>query len=148
MSGTEAVMCAVRLASFNTQRRLTVVFNGAYHGWWDGVQPGPGNERAHTDILNLKDMSPAALRVIQARAHEIACVLVNPVQGFNPNTPPPNDLVMLTSNVRKAVTVEDGYRAWLKQLRRVCSDVDVPLIFDEVRGYAMISLSLCCHEGV
>jgi 4-aminobutyrate aminotransferase-like enzyme len=40
---------------------------------------------------------------------------------------------MLTSNVRKAVTVEDDYRAWLKQLRRVCSDVDVPLIFDEVR---------------
>jgi hypothetical protein len=56
-----------------------------------------------------------------------------------PHYPPPNDLAMLTSNVRKAVTIEDDYRAWLKQLRRVCSDVDVPL---EVRGYARRSLSL------
>src|SRR5262249_2846328 len=45
MSGTEAVMAAVRLARFNTRRRLIVVFSGAYHGWWDGVQPGLGSER-------------------------------------------------------------------------------------------------------
>jgi glutamate-1-semialdehyde aminotransferase len=42
MSGTEAIMCAVRLAAFNTRRKLVVVFAGAYHGWWDGVQPGWG----------------------------------------------------------------------------------------------------------
>ena len=41
MSGTEAVMAAVRLARFNTRRKLIVCFSGAYHGWWDGVQPGP-----------------------------------------------------------------------------------------------------------
>ena len=40
MSGTEAVMAAVRLARFNTRRKLIVCFSGAYHGWWDGVQPG------------------------------------------------------------------------------------------------------------
>ncbi len=45
MSGTEAVMAAVRLARFNTRRRLIVCFSGAYHGWWDGVQPGLGSER-------------------------------------------------------------------------------------------------------
>jgi glutamate-1-semialdehyde 2,1-aminomutase len=32
MSGTEAVMAAVRLARFNTRRRLIVSFAGAYHG--------------------------------------------------------------------------------------------------------------------
>jgi glutamate-1-semialdehyde 2,1-aminomutase len=51
MSGTEAVMCAVRLCRFNTRRRLIVQFAGAYHGWWDGVQPGPGSERANADVL-------------------------------------------------------------------------------------------------
>jgi glutamate-1-semialdehyde 2,1-aminomutase len=40
MSGTEAIMCAVRLAAFNKRRSLVVCFAGAYHGWWDGVQPG------------------------------------------------------------------------------------------------------------
>ena len=28
-------------------------------------------------------------------------MLVNPVQSFHPNTPPPNDAVLLTSEVRR-----------------------------------------------
>ena len=40
MSGTEAVMQAVRLARYHTNKRRLVQFCGAYHGWWDGVQPG------------------------------------------------------------------------------------------------------------
>ncbi len=50
MSGTEAVMAAVRLARFNTRKKLIVCFCGAYHGWWDGVQPGLGSERAISAI--------------------------------------------------------------------------------------------------
>ena len=46
MSGTEAVMAA-SLARFNTRRKTIVCFSGAYHGWWDGVQPGFGSERRH-----------------------------------------------------------------------------------------------------
>ena len=67
MSGTEAVMAAVRLARFNTRRRLIVCFSGAYHGWWDGVIPGLGSERPLDDCLTLKDLSPASLRVIERR---------------------------------------------------------------------------------
>ena len=40
MSGTEAVMQAVRLARFHTRRSHLVRFCGAYHGWWHDVQPG------------------------------------------------------------------------------------------------------------
>ena len=61
MSGTEAVMAAVRLARFNTRRKLIVCFSGAYHGWWDGVIPGLGSERPLDDCLTLKDLSPASL---------------------------------------------------------------------------------------
>ena len=43
MSGTEAVMQAVRLARYHTKRTHLVRFCGAYHGWWSDVQPGPGN---------------------------------------------------------------------------------------------------------
>src|SRR5262249_53256358 len=89
MSGTEAVMAAVRLARFNTRRKLIVCFAGAYHGWWDGVQPGLGSERGIDDCLTLKDLHPASLQVIRRRAGEIAAVLVNPMQSFHPNSPPP-----------------------------------------------------------
>ncbi len=43
MSGTEAVMQAVRLARYHTRRTHLVRFCGAYHGWWGDVQPGVGN---------------------------------------------------------------------------------------------------------
>jgi glutamate-1-semialdehyde 2,1-aminomutase len=132
MSGTEAVMAAVRLARFNTRRKVIVCFSGAYHGWWDGVQPGLGSERAIDDCLTLKDLDPASLRVIRVRAREIAGVLVNPVQGFHPNAPPPNDAILLTSDVRKTEDATERYAAWLRRLRAACREAGVPLIFDEV----------------
>ncbi|HTO55566.1 MAG TPA: aminotransferase class III-fold pyridoxal phosphate-dependent enzyme [Myxococcota bacterium] len=131
-SGTEAVMAAVRMARFNTGRKQIVCFSGAYHGWWDGVQPGLGSERPIEDCLTLKDLHPASLEVIRQRAHEIAAVLVNPVQSFHPNAPPPNDAVLLTSEVRKTESSSDSYGAWLRELRRVCREANVPLILDEV----------------
>jgi glutamate-1-semialdehyde 2,1-aminomutase len=132
MSGTEAVMAAVRLARFNTRRRLIVSFAGAYHGWWDGVQPGLGSERPLEDCLTLRDMHPASLDVIRRRAGEIAAVLVNPVQCFHPNAPPPNDAALLTSGVRKMEESSSAYARWLEELRRVCDASRVPLLFDEV----------------
>jgi glutamate-1-semialdehyde 2,1-aminomutase len=132
MSGTEAVMAAVRLVRHNTRRKLIVCFGGAYHGWWDGVQPGIGSERDISDCLTLKDMHPASLAAIRRRARDIAAVLVNPVQCFHPNAPPPSDTVLLTSAVRKTEDDRERYGAWLRQLRAVCAASDVPLVFDEV----------------
>ena len=132
MSGTEAVMAAVRLARFNTRKKLIVCFSGAYHGWWDGVQPGLGSERDISDCLTLKDLHPASLDVLRRRAKEIAAVLINPVQSFHPNSPPPSDTVLLTSGVRKTQDSTSEYRQWLRKLREICSTCDIPLIFDEV----------------
>jgi glutamate-1-semialdehyde 2,1-aminomutase len=132
MSGTEAVMAAVRLARFNTRRKLIVCFAGAYHGWWDGVIAGLGSERRIDDCLTLRDMDRRSLALIKRRAREIAGVLVNPVQSFHPNSPPPNDAVLLTSSVRQAQESSERYGAWLRELRRVCAESGVPLILDEV----------------
>jgi glutamate-1-semialdehyde 2,1-aminomutase len=132
MSGTEAVMAAVRLARFNTRRPLIVCFSGAYHGWWDGVQPGLGSERSLPDCLILKDMNQSSLAVIRKRAGEIAGVLINPLQAFHPNSPPPSDTVLLTSGMRKIQGESNEYASWLRKLRDLCSACDVPLIFDEV----------------
>ena len=132
MSGTEAVMAAVRMARFNTRRKLIVCFAGAYHGWWDGVQPGLGSERSIDDCLTLKDLHEASLEAIRRRAGEIAGVLVNPVQSFHPNAPPPSDAILLTSGVRRTEDPSARYAEWLRRLRAVCDECDVPLIFDEV----------------
>ncbi|MGA2366309.1 MAG: aminotransferase class III-fold pyridoxal phosphate-dependent enzyme, partial [Steroidobacteraceae bacterium] len=97
MSGTEAVMQAVRLARYHTRRNYLVRFCGAYHGWWGDVQPGVGNPVAARDTLTLKDMNTASLRVLRSR-RDIACVLVNPLQALHPNVGAPTDSTLLDSS--------------------------------------------------
>ena len=65
MSGTEAVMQAVRLARYHTRRSHLVRFCGAYHGWWGDVQPGVGNPVPAHDTYTLAEMSDATLAVLQ-----------------------------------------------------------------------------------
>ena len=130
MSGTEAVMQAVRLAHYHTNRTKTVVFCGAYHGWWDGVQPGIGNPRRVSDVYTLKEDCVNTLRVLQTRK-DIACVLVNPLQAINPNGGSTSDSMLVASD-RYAHYDKERYVTWLKKLRTVCSEKGIILIFDEV----------------
>jgi glutamate-1-semialdehyde 2,1-aminomutase len=130
MSGTEAVMQAVRLARFHTRRRYLVRFCGAYHGWWGDVQPGVGNPLAPEATYTLRDMDAASLRVLRARS-DIACVLVNPVQALHPNAGAPADSGLIDS-ARNARLDRAAYSAWLGKLREVCSERGIVLIFDEV----------------
>ena len=130
MSGTEAVMQAVRLARYHTRRRYLVRFCGAYHGWWGDVQPGVGNPLPARDTLTLADMSEEALRVLRTR-RDIACVLVNPVQALHPNGSPPADSSLVDGG-RGAHFDKAAYADWLERLRAVCSERDIVLILDEV----------------
>ncbi len=130
MSGTEAVMQAVRLARYHTRRSHLVRFCGAYHGWWGDVQPGPGNPMPARDTYTLKDMDGDSLRVLRRR-RDIACVLVNPLQALHPNAGAPGDSSLVDSG-RRARFDREGYTAWLKELRAVCSERGIVLIFDEV----------------
>jgi glutamate-1-semialdehyde 2,1-aminomutase len=130
MSGTEAVMQAVRLAQFHTRRRRIVRFCGAYHGWWGDVQPGVGNPVPARDTLTLTDMSERTLRVLRSR-RDIACVLVNPLQALHPNAGAPSDTSLVDSG-RSAHFDRAAYGAWLRELRAVCSERGIVLIFDEI----------------
>jgi glutamate-1-semialdehyde 2,1-aminomutase len=130
MSGTEAVMQAVRLARHHTGRKRLVRFCGAYHGWWDDVQPGPGAPILPANTYTLAEMSPRSLHVIRTR-RDIACVLVNPLQALHPNVAAPSDSTLVDS-ARTADFDRVSYSAWLKELRQACSDNGVALIFDEV----------------
>ena len=130
MSGTEAVMQAVRLARYHTGRTHLVRFCGAYHGWWDGVQPGIGNQRRTNDVYTLSDMSAKSLRVLRSR-DDIACVLINPLQGLHPNADASSD-ASLVASTRTAHFDRGAYSRWLKQLREVCAERGIVFIMDEV----------------
>jgi glutamate-1-semialdehyde 2,1-aminomutase len=130
MSGTEAVMQAVRLARYHTKRSHLVRFAGAYHGWWGDVQPGVGNPIAPHETYTLAEMSERTLHVLRTRS-DIACVLVNPLQALHPNGNAPADSALADSS-RSARFDRAAYTKWLKELRDVCTERNIVLIFDEV----------------
>ncbi|AHY53749.1 Glutamate-1-semialdehyde 2,1-aminomutase [Bradyrhizobium japonicum SEMIA 5079] len=130
MSGTEAVMQAVRLARYHSKRTHLVRFAGAYHGWWGDVQPGVGNPIPAHETYTLAEMSEKTLHVLRTRK-DIACVLVNPLQGLHPNGNAPGDSSLVDSS-RGGNFDRAAYTEWLKKLREVCTERGIALIFDEV----------------
>jgi glutamate-1-semialdehyde 2,1-aminomutase len=94
------------------------------------VAPGVGNPMPAHETYTLQEMSDATLRVLRNR-RDIACVLVNPLQGLHPNAPAPADSGLVDS-ARTAHFDRAAYTDWLKRLRAVCSERNIVLIFDEV----------------
>jgi acyl transferase domain-containing protein len=125
-SGTEAVMTALRLARTVTGRKKIALFAGSYHGHFDGTlgiaQAGNENPNALpiapgvmpgmvADVLVLDYGKPQSLEVLQAHAHELAAVLVEPVQSRRPDFQP---------------------KEFLQQLRKLTQESSIALIFDEM----------------
>src|SRR3981081_4593801 len=113
MSGTEAVMQAVRLARYHTRRSHLVRFAEAYHGWWGDVQPGVGNPISTAEPYTLPPMYERTLRALR------------------PTAKPPADSALVDSS-RSGHFDRAAYSAWLKSLRQVCTERNIVLIFDEV----------------
>lgn len=128
-TGSEAVLGAMRIARTVTGRSLMVAFSGSYHGINDEVivrgtkklktipaAPGIMPEVVQ-NMLILDYGTDETLRIIQERAHELAAVLVEPVQSRRPEFQP----------------VE-----FLKKVREITKQSGTCLIFDEViSGFRM-----------
>ncbi|MBW4594267.1 MAG: amino acid adenylation domain-containing protein [Brasilonema angustatum HA4187-MV1] len=125
-SGTEAVMTSLRLARTATGRTKIVLFSGSYHGHFDGVLAraqasddeqvsvpfAPGiSPHMVEDVVVLDYGDPGALEYIEAHAHELAAVLVEPVQSRRPDLQP---------------------KEFLQHLRQVTAKAGTVLIFDEI----------------
>ena len=123
-SGTEAVMGALRAARVTTRRRRFAMFAGAYHGWSDltmarslrdksGATPiAPGiDPKTVEDVLILDYGDPQSLEILKRYAHELAAVLVEPVQSRRPDLQP---------------------REFLHELRKITAESDTALILDEM----------------
>jgi glutamate-1-semialdehyde 2,1-aminomutase len=128
-SGTEAVQIALRLARAATGRNRVLKFTKSYHGWHDSVYASLGAEHTgETAIAGSAGQSPNAIadlivtefndiaaveRILsEARARDIAAVLVDPI--------------MSNAGV---VAPAPGF---LERLRELCDTHGVVLIFDQV----------------
>ncbi len=126
-SGTEACMSAIRLARGFTKRDKIIKFAGCYHGHSDSflIQAGSGASTFGTPnspgvtqgtakdtlLANYNDLE--CVRVLfEANKNEIAALIVEPVAGNMGCIPP--------------------LPGFLDGLRKICTDNNALLIFDEV----------------
>ncbi len=128
-TGSEAVLGAMRIARTVTGRSTIVAFTGSYHGIIDealvrgtkklktfpaapGIMP-----EAVQNMLILEYGTEESLQIIKDKAHELAAVLVEPVQSRRPEFQP---------------------IAFLKELRKITQASGTTLIFDEIiTGFRM-----------
>ena len=124
-SGTEATMSAIRLARGYTGRNKILKFNGCYHGHGDsflikagsgaatfgvpnslGVPPGLAKETISTNFNDIESVKKVV------KKNKLACIIVEPIAG----------------NMNFIRTDEN----FLNELRTICSENNIVLIFDEV----------------
>lgn len=152
-TGTESVMIAIRLARAHTGRNKIALFNGSFHGQYDSTlataKPGSGDPRAIpivpgitpntvSDILVVDYGVPESLEILKKHAHEIAAVVVEPIQSDRPDIQP---------------------KAFLHQLRSLTSETGMVLIFDEMitgfrlhqrgaQGFFEVEADMCTYGKV
>ncbi|HUX61147.1 MAG TPA: glutamate-1-semialdehyde 2,1-aminomutase, partial [Ignavibacteriaceae bacterium] len=133
-SGTEATMSAIRTARGYTNKEKFIKFEGCYHGHADyflikagsgaltlGIPTSPGvtkGNAADTLVADYNDIDSVKKLIHQNKTanhtgkNDIAAVIIEPVAG--------NMGVVKASN------------SFLKELRDICSEENIVLIFDEV----------------
>jgi glutamate-1-semialdehyde 2,1-aminomutase len=126
-SGTEATMSALRVARGFTRRDLTLKFDGCYHGHVDsllvkagsgvatlGLPDSPGVPKGFSDTTLTAPFNDVAAveEIFAAHKGKIAAIIVEPVCGNMGCIPPAG--------------------GFLEALRRITSENDSLLIFDEV----------------
>ena len=124
-SGTEATMSAIRLARGYTGRNKILKFNGCYHGHGDSFLIKAGSGAATFGIPNSLGVPPSLAKEtistnfndIQSvkkvvKKNKLACIIVEPIAG----------------NMNFIRSDEN----FLNELRTICSENNIVLIFDEV----------------
>ncbi|AFH50188.1 Polyketide synthase-like protein [Ignavibacterium album JCM 16511] len=126
VTGSEAVLGAMRAARTVTGKDKIVFFTGDYHGIIDEVlikttingdqirtmpiAPGIPKENVQNTIA-LEYGSEESLRIIEKLLPELAAIMVEPVQSRRPDLQP---------------------KEFLLKLREIADKANIPLIFDEV----------------
>jgi glutamate-1-semialdehyde 2,1-aminomutase len=133
-SGSEATMTAIRLARGITKRKKIIKFEGCYHGAHESMLVKAGSGSAHNGI-SISDGVPSdfskntivvqynnieQLQDVISKNKDIAGVIVEPVLA--------NMGLILPK------------KHYLKEMRKITKENDIPLIFDEIVTGFRVSL--------
>ncbi len=121
-SGTESVEAALKFSRKYTTKPGVLALNGGYHGKTFGSLSVTYNEKYRKSFLPLLDNmqfipyseSNMIPEIVTKSNNKIGTVIVEPIQGETGIIMPPSD--------------------FLKEIRNICSENDLVLIFDEIQS--------------
>ena len=126
-SGTEATMSAIRVARGFTKRNKIIKFEGCYHGHADfflikagsgaltfGIPTSPGVTEGIAKDTLVADFNKidSVKNLIQKNKNDIAAIIIEPIAGN--------------------MGVVPAEKTFLQELRQICDEEKIVLIFDEV----------------
>ena len=128
-SGTEANLMAITTARLHTKRDKVMVMRGGYHGGVLLFKTGSIPQNApYPYVLGAYNDAAATVKAIEANAKDLACVLIEPMQGSSGCIP--------------------ADPAFLQALREACTKHGIVLIFDEVMTSRLAPGGLQERHGV
>jgi glutamate-1-semialdehyde 2,1-aminomutase len=128
-SGTEANLMAITTARLHTKRDKVMVMRGGYHGGVLLFKTGSIPQNApYPYVLGAYNDAAATVKTIEANAKELACVLLEPMQGSSGCIP--------------------ADPAFLAAVREACTKHGIILIFDEVMTSRLAPGGLQERHGV
>ena len=124
-SGSEATQRALRIARVATGRKKIAYFQGGWHGMNEWTMNNDGErfgkffipkedgitKNLRKDSILLPYNDDKAFDIIQANSNDLACIIVEPVQGSNPR----NDITN-----------------FLNKIQQTCKEFDIIFILDEI----------------
>lgn len=141
-SGTEATMAAVRVARAYTKKNKILKFEGCYHGHSDSLLVAAGSGLLTEGYQDSNGLTEGVLRDTLTlpfgnlekveelmKKEEIACIIVEPI---------PANMGLIETK-----------KEYLKGLRKLCTEYNTLLIFDEViSGFRIATGGAQQHYGI
>ena len=130
-TGTEAVQAALRVARAYTGRPMFIRFEGQFHGWMGSVFYGLPESQRDLDDDEIPSPVPSAAGVSPGAAREVIVLPMNDIAILRRALDRYHDQIaaIITVPVPHHITLQDGY---LEEIRRLCDERGIVLIFDEV----------------
>ncbi|MFC7157292.1 aspartate aminotransferase family protein [Halomarina halobia] len=139
-TGSDAVEASIKLAKYNTGGTGLIAFRGAYHGATSGAMSLTGNrgfkgryapllsDVVHAPYPNPIEMDKGPREAVDHALEEVQAILEDPYGGL---ANPAGIFVEPIQGEGGVVVPPEGF---LRGLRDLADDNDVPLVFDEIQS--------------
>jgi len=133
-SGSEAVHAAIRLSRGYSKKKIILKFHGQYHGWFDNQMLGINPLNKKNRIYNSYGTNMESMGQIPSSAEDVVSISWNDIDIFKKTIKKykKNLAAVIMEPIMSNTCVILPKEKYLEEVRKVCTQNNIILIFDEV----------------